>query len=158
MIWVIMVLSRFSGTDLQMIIFNDYYLIMAFIFTNHVKKIVSPVYSMIPHELMHNAYFFLLLDLDECLYPPWNECSENQTCSNSAGTFSCNCKQGFQYDTQTKKCLGKESIYSDTAARHQKGTICFLTQRCYWNCSLGPNSPFAPLRPVFRLHGPFILR
>jgi len=39
-------------------------------------------------------FLFIAPDIDECSIDP-SPCDENANCTNSAGSYSCSCKQGF---------------------------------------------------------------
>ena len=44
------------------------------------------------------------LDVDECAMTSTNDCSANAECENTAGSFECICK--FGYDGDGKTCTG----------------------------------------------------
>lgn len=48
-----------------------------------------------------------ILDINECEMGE-NKCSENATCSNLAGSYSCTCKPGFTGDGMS--CVGKTKL------------------------------------------------
>lgn len=56
---------------------------------------------------------FTFLDLDECKLKNGG-CHSNATCTNSIGSFSCACKQGFVGDGKAE-CNGKSKfvLYSN---------------------------------------------
>ena len=47
---------------------------------------------------------FLFPDVDECANPETNECDTNAECSNTEGSYTCNCLTGYQGDG--KSCAG----------------------------------------------------
>ena len=49
------------------------------------------------------AFQFSPLDIDECA-PETNPCDVNANCSNSEGSYSCRCREGF--DGDGKNCKG----------------------------------------------------
>ena len=52
--------------------------------------------------------FILILDIDECSTEP-SPCDQNADCTNSDGSYSCACKQGFTGNGTT--CEGtKENL------------------------------------------------
>ena len=52
-----------------------------------------------------NSFLFdLFADIDECAEGTAG-CA--QICQNSAGSFHCECRSGYQLDTDKKSCLGK---------------------------------------------------
>ena len=60
------------------------------------------------YKLRNEAKFPLFLsnqsDIDECSADP-SPCNENAECTNSDGSYSCTCKQGFDGDGTA--CEGK---------------------------------------------------
>ncbi len=50
-------------------------------------------------------------DLDECANPAAFGCGENQTCVNSIGSYTCNCKPGYKLDPGSGKCLGATRVH-----------------------------------------------
>ena len=53
-------------------------------------------------------YLPISTDIDECSAEP-NPCDENADCTNSDGSYSCACKQGFAGDGTT--CEGTQVDY-----------------------------------------------
>ena len=51
-------------------------------------------------------FFFFFIDIDECTSLGDNDCGSNALCTNTNGSYSCNCKDGFQGDGIN--CTGKE--------------------------------------------------
>ena len=45
--------------------------------------------------LINNYLFWSLSDIDECLSTASNNCDGYASCTNSIGSFSCQCNQGF---------------------------------------------------------------
>jgi hypothetical protein len=49
------------------------------------------------------------IDVDECaMDSSYHNCSEsdNVTCTNTHGSFSCDCMAGFKMNEETKRCEG----------------------------------------------------
>jgi len=51
--------------------------------------------------------FSVTLDIDECSADA-SPCDENADCTNTDGSYSCNCKQGFDGDGEV--CEGKTGL------------------------------------------------
>ena len=47
----------------------------------------------------------LVTDIDECANP---HCTLNSHCTNTVGSFTCDCDQG--YTLQNEACVGKETL------------------------------------------------
>ena len=58
----------------------------------------------LPPELTRRRFISFLTDIDECSANP-SLCDVNANCTNSNGSYSCTCKQGFTGDGAT--CNGK---------------------------------------------------
>ena len=52
----------------------------------------------------------MFVDINECVDPAAPGCSINQTCTNSIGSYICDCKTGYKFDPSSGKCLGKGSL------------------------------------------------
>ena len=57
---------------------------------------------------MQIKFFSAITDTDECSADS-KPCDENADCTNSEGSYSCTCKQGFTGDGTT--CEGKRAEY-----------------------------------------------
>ena len=58
-------------------------------------------------EILRSLIF---VDINECVDPAAPGCSINQTCTNSIGSYICDCKTGYKFDPSSGKCLGKGSL------------------------------------------------
>lgn len=56
--------------------------------------------------------FYNILDINECIVSA--PCHTNADCTDTIGSFVCNCKTGFTGDGFT--CTGKRSVYAETFA------------------------------------------
>lgn len=52
---------------------------------------------MVVLKLIHKLLWFLLTDINECETGA-NECDENANCSNTEGSYTCQCKTGYEGD------------------------------------------------------------
>ena len=59
--------------------------------------------------MSHNSCSFV--DINECIDPAASGCTSNQTCKNSVGSFTCDCKSGYKFSPSAGKCLGKILFY-----------------------------------------------
>lgn len=52
--------------------------------------------------------YFLVLDIDECADEYENDCDPNAVCTNTEGSYICQCYRGFEGDGQN--CTGKLNL------------------------------------------------
>jgi Calcium-binding EGF domain len=82
---------------------------------------------------------FIFQDVDECLLGISN-CTSNQTCTNTPGSYICNCSSGFSL--QDDKCLGKHMFTSSVhVVKHTNLIDLFLeASLCSSNSDCGNNA------------------
>ena len=54
-------------------------------------------------------YFIWYSDLDECANDSLNDCHDNATCSDTEGSYTCMCKDGYTGDGNV--CAGDVKIW-----------------------------------------------
>lgn len=55
-------------------------------------------------QLIYNATVVVLVDINECL-EKIHSCRLGAICINKEGSYTCPCRDGFQYDRNTAQCL-----------------------------------------------------
>ena len=48
--------------------------------------------------MIYEIYLKLILDIDECADASSNKCDDNANCTNTTGSFTCVCREGFSGD------------------------------------------------------------
>ena len=73
------------------------------------REVGQTLHCMRHRDIDYWGYFFIIIisDVDECSAES-APCDENAECTNSDGSFSCLCKQGFTGDGKT--CQGTSPI------------------------------------------------
>ena len=76
----------------------------------------------------NSTYVFCILDVDECASD--NECHVNAQCTNTDGSYTCSCRDG--YDGDGKNCIG-ERLCNAIAffAVYHFVKSCFLWRFCF---------------------------
>ena len=85
-----------------------YYLLIL----QHVKvtcKIISAL-ILLPGHVMIYLWFYITLDIDECLDPGARSQCSNATCINTIGSFNCVCNESFTDEQNPGKCEGNYVI------------------------------------------------
>ena len=67
------------------------------------------------------SFFFVFLDIDECQGAS-HGCI--QLCTNTAGSYMCGCRTGFQLDGDGRQCNGELS--SQNMKSSQERTVVFI--------------------------------
>lgn len=70
-----------------------------------VGKIIRNLYTQ------YNSSKFIYLDIDEC---QTTSVCNNGICDNIEGSYRCRCDEGFEYDEDGKKCVGKTNFITRT--------------------------------------------
>ena len=63
---------------------------------------------------VHTQQLFFSSDIDECATGADNDCSPDASCTNTPGSFTCACNQG--YTGEGVMCSGKISIFTHTSS------------------------------------------
>ena len=69
-----------------------------------------------------NYRFHSLIDIDECANATTNDCDSNAMCTNTVGSFTCTCNQGYTGNGTT--CEGKNIV--ECAKSHTKELYTYL--------------------------------
>ena len=78
-----------------------------YMYERMLNKLLQQHNPQVLLSLVSYAFFFVSLDIDECSADP-GPCDENADCTNTDGSYSCNCKQGFDGDGEV--CEGKTDL------------------------------------------------
>ena len=54
-------------------------------------------YELSQHICIFDLFYPFCVDIDECVTGPHN-CNENANCTNTNGSFTCQCKEGYTGD------------------------------------------------------------
>ena len=55
-------------------------------------------------------YYYVILDKNECTLAADNDCVDDADCTNTEGSYTCKCKDGFEGDDAKVLCTGKRKI------------------------------------------------
>ena len=66
---------------------------------------MEPLVKVLTPTVYHASHDFTLLDINECADITTNNCDSNATCTNTPGSFTCTCNQGYTGNGTT--CLSK---------------------------------------------------
>ena len=73
-----------------------------------IIQITSSGYFLAPYTILMRHYFEHLSDKDECMEGE-DDCDVNANCINTAGSFECECVEGYRQinDGREGNCRGK---------------------------------------------------
>ena len=80
-----------------------------------------------------DLFFLSLLDINECSVFP-SVCHINANCQNSAGSYVCSCKPGFNGDGKT--CQGTKNINNLIKIKHLLLVFMILSTTVLYNYSI----------------------
>ena len=78
--------------------------------TSDFKSLSSCPYEIEANQIYSNFYFNRL-DIDECANNSTNDCDTNANCTDTAGSYTCECQDG--YTGNGTSCDGKYRFIAD---------------------------------------------
>lgn len=77
----------------------------SFLSSSFSKGAQSECFIFCESSLRELRLYFFFIDKDECMMS--NNICGYGTCENVPGSYRCVCAQGYKFDENTKKCVGK---------------------------------------------------
>ena len=56
--------------------------------------------------------FILIIDINECSDSNLHNCTNDQVCQNTVGSFKCTCREGFVFKSDGSTCECKNNIHT----------------------------------------------
>lgn len=77
------------------------------------------------------VYHFIFTEINECLSSN-GHCDHN--CTNTAGSYYCTCRTGYQLHSDKRRCIGKK-IHMYIGVMHTAHAHTYVTLHCFIHCT-----------------------